>query len=243
MEFKKEFPTSFLKPSKYNPRIMEEKEHEKLDEVIEYFGLVDPIIFNTKTGVIIGGNQRFEHIKHQEQGFALLLGDIGWFFTEDDLKLESEADEKALNLALNKITGYFDEPLLVPMLEEIIEADDIPIVFDDVEISDMLGIGFGDVPVDDDKPKGEGNEEFEEFVEKHKTATFYLKEGDEWWIGSHKLIVGEVDEQSQKINVTLKGSDLRITVSSTENVDEEMYLFQSNNKKVIKTNKPDYDDK
>jgi hypothetical protein len=244
MELKRDFPISFLKPAKYNPRIMEETEHEKLDDVIKYFGLVDPVIFNTKTGVIIGGNQRYEHIKDQEKGFVLELGDISWYFTEEDLKLETVADEKALNLALNKITGYFDDSLVTPMIEEI-SITDTPLTFiDDEEISRLLG-GFDDVKLDTGDGETDGrydkDGEYAKKQEKHKQQTFYLREGDEWNIGTHKFIVGPIDE-NQKINITIKGSDILIGLSSTENIDEEMYLFMSKNKQVIEDSKPNYDE-
>lgn len=239
MELKKDFPTSFLKPAEYNPRIMEEKEHEQLEEVINYFGLADPIIFNTKTGVIIGGNQRYEHIKNRKEGYALLLGDIGWYFTDEELKLETEADEKSLNIALNKISGSFDNSLLIPMMEEILITDTPLIGFDDEELNSFLDVDL-DVDWGDEKLGEKEVGEYNKYDLHTKTNTFYLKEGDEWNIGNHKFIVGHVYEDSEKINMSVKGSDLKITVSSAENVDEEMYLFMSKNKEVIKDNKPDY---
>lgn len=240
MELKKDFPTSFLVPAEYNPRVMEEHKHEQLDEVLDYFGLVDPIIFNTKTGVIIGGNQRYEHIKKKEKGFALLLGDIGWYFTQEELKLESEADEKSLNLALNKISGRFDNELLKPLVEEIIETDAPISYFEDEELSSLLNIDFEEIELEEETTITEGNELYQEKKEQHKNQTYYLKEGDEWRIGTHTLKVGPVNPDQEKINLTIKGEDLRITLSSTENVEDELLLFKSHNKEIISNNKYDY---
>ena len=94
-----------LKPADYNPRIdlkpgMEE--YEKLKQSILEFGFVDPPIFNIQTGNLVGGHQR-----------VAVARDLGLFDEIEvsivDLHLEKE---KALNLALNKISGNWDEEKL-----------------------------------------------------------------------------------------------------------------------------------
>jgi ParB-like chromosome segregation protein Spo0J len=55
-----------LKPAEYNPREMTEEETEELNESLERFGMVEPIVVNKAAGrenVIIGGHQRYELIK------------------------------------------------------------------------------------------------------------------------------------------------------------------------------------
>ena len=57
---------SKLNPAKYNPRKdlkPGDAEYEKLKRSIEEFGYVEPIIWNKKTGNIIGGHQRFKLLK------------------------------------------------------------------------------------------------------------------------------------------------------------------------------------
>ena len=96
--------------------IMTEKESAKLRNSLENFGLVDPIVINLKNNHIIGGHQRFEVLidQHLEDNKIfdelnlIRLGDIGWVFTDTDLKVESDDHEKALNLSLNKISGEWD---------------------------------------------------------------------------------------------------------------------------------------
>lgn len=91
-----------LKPAAYNPRKLSKKAKEDLNESIEKFDLVDPLVINTN-GVIIGGHQRYN-----------LLRDRG--VVEVDVRVpERELDaveEKELNLRLNKNTGEFDLDLL-----------------------------------------------------------------------------------------------------------------------------------
>jgi len=113
--------------SDYNPRIMPEKESAKLRNSLENFGLVDPIVINLKNNHIIGGHQRFEVLidQHLEDNKIfdelnlIRLGDIGWVFTDTDLKVESDDHEKALNLSLNKISGEWDTEKLFVILEEL----------------------------------------------------------------------------------------------------------------------------
>lgn len=114
-------------PSDYNPRIMPENESTKLKNSLETFGLVDPIVINLKNNHIIGGHQRFDVLIDQhlednkifEELNLIKLGDIGWVFTDTDLKIESEDYEKALNLALNKISGEWDSEKLSVVLNDL----------------------------------------------------------------------------------------------------------------------------
>lgn len=119
-------------PSDYNPRIMPENEANKLKNSLESFGLVDPIVINLNNNHIIGGHQRFDVLIDQhledntifEELNLIKLGDIGWVFSDTDLKIESEHHEKALNLALNNIGGGWD-------------YDKLPIVLKDLELADF----------------------------------------------------------------------------------------------------------
>ena len=86
-----------LKPAKYNPRKdlkPGDPEFEKLRRSVEEFGYVEPIIWNKRTGVVIGGHQRLKVLQY--------LG-----YTEVDCVVLDidEQKEKALNVALNKISG------------------------------------------------------------------------------------------------------------------------------------------
>ena len=50
-----------LNPAVYNPRKdlkPGDKEYEKLKRSIEEFGYVEPVIWNQKTGNVVGGHQR-----------------------------------------------------------------------------------------------------------------------------------------------------------------------------------------
>ena len=100
-------PVSALKPASYNPRKKlkkGDKEYEKIKKSLEEFGYVDPIIVNADH-TVIGGHQRLT-----------VLSDLGW--TEVSVDIDKDR-EKALNIALNKITGTWDEALLADLLQDI----------------------------------------------------------------------------------------------------------------------------
>lgn len=91
---------SELTPAPYNPRKAlksGDKDYEKLKRSIEEFGYVEPVIWNEHTGRVVGGHQRLK-----------VLSDMG--VTELDCVIVDipEVQEKALNIALNKISGEWD---------------------------------------------------------------------------------------------------------------------------------------
>lgn len=96
-----------MKPAAYNPRkklVPGDPEYEKIARSIEEFGYCDPIIIN-KDGTIIGGHQRTQ-----------VLLDMG-AETADCVVVDLDPDkEKALNIALNKITGSWDEAKLAELI-------------------------------------------------------------------------------------------------------------------------------
>lgn len=101
-----------LTPAEYNPRVRltpSDPEYQAIKESIQEFGYCDPIIIN-RDGTIIGGHQR-----------ATVLEDIGE--TEADVVVLdlNKSDEKALNIALNKIGGQWNEDLLRAALSDLQE--------------------------------------------------------------------------------------------------------------------------
>lgn len=99
---------SELKAAKYNPRkdLREgDPEFEKLRNSMDAFGYVEPIVWNKRTGNIVGGHQRFKVRKAQ----GVESVDVSVVDLDDD-------HEKALNLALNKISGDWDAKKLDQLL-------------------------------------------------------------------------------------------------------------------------------
>jgi hypothetical protein len=119
-------PVGDLKPAAYNPRKISRQMLKTLKANIKEFGLVDPLIVN-KDMTIIGGHQRFKACL--ELGFAEVPCIV--------LNL-SKSKEKALNLALNKVTGEWDKKKLEKILQDI-EAIDFEFTgFDDEELARLI---------------------------------------------------------------------------------------------------------
>lgn len=76
--------------------------------------------------------------------------------------MKSDDHEKALNLALNKISGEWDEPKLKPLLEDLsLKGFDIELTgFDDLELTNLLDKRGG--VIDDFIPEDEP--EFDESI-------------------------------------------------------------------------------
>jgi hypothetical protein len=119
-------PVGELKPAAYNPRKIARQTLRTLKANIKEFGLVDPLIVN-KDMTIIGGHQRFKA--------CLELG-----FTEMPcIVLDlSKSKEKALNLALNKVTGEWDKKKLENILQEIDSLDFEFTGFDEDELAKLI---------------------------------------------------------------------------------------------------------
>ena len=163
-----------LKPADYNPRIQlkpGDKEFEKLKNSILEFGYVEPIIWNKKTGNVVGGHQRLEVMKH--------LGE-----TEVDCVIVDidEKKEKALNVALNKISGEWDTNKLTDLLKEL-DGDGLSALtgFDLKELDEIFSGTIYDVKEDD----------FDAETELQQTPIPYTKQGDIWHIKNHKVMCGD----------------------------------------------------
>lgn len=125
---------SEIKPAEYNPRVkLSEKdfEYKALRESITQFGLVVPLIVNERTGNLVGGHQRLNVLLEQ-----------GVEETEVVVIDVDEAREKAICVAMNKISGQWDYGKLADLLEELRDSADVDTLvtgFSDNEIGDLLG--------------------------------------------------------------------------------------------------------
>lgn len=166
--------TADLLPADYNPRKdlkPGDAEYEKLKRSIEQFGYVEPVIWNQTTGRVVGGHQRLK-----------VLMDMG--MTEVDcVVVEMDEDkEKALNIALNKISGDWDKDKLALLIADLQGADfDVSLTgFEPAEIDDLFKDTLKDGVKDDDFDVGAELE--------NPTMT---KPGDIWTLGRHRLICGD----------------------------------------------------
>ncbi|WP_410770992.1 ParB N-terminal domain-containing protein [Fontibacillus sp. BL9] len=127
-------PIDQINAATYNPRIdlqPGDPEYEKLKQSILSFGYVEPIVWNERTGNMVGGHQRYK-IMVNEQGHTELAVSV--------VDLDDQ-QERLLNIALNKVSGRWDEDALVQLLSELREyGADIDLSgFDEVELKQVLG--------------------------------------------------------------------------------------------------------
>ena len=179
--------TADLLPADYNPRKdlkPGDAEYEKLKRSIEQFGYVEPVIWNKTTGRVVGGHQRLK-----------VLMDMG--MTEVDcVVVEMDEDkEKALNIALNKISGDWDKDKLALLIADLQGADfDVSLTgFEPAEIDDLFKDTLKDGVKDDD---------FDVGAELEKPT--FSKAGDIWTLGRHRLICG--DSTKSETYAALMGS-------------------------------------
>ncbi|QBX26791.1 adenine-specific methyltransferase [Streptococcus phage Javan346] len=169
----KELPLKELKPAAYNPRKKlkkGDKEYEKIKQSLLKFGYVDPILVNEDL-TVIGGHQRLTVLKDLDYETAKCV--------IVDLPKE---DEKALNIALNKITGQWDETLLADLLLDLQESDfNLDLTgFEPPEIDNILSNVH-------DKELSEDEFDVEEELKKPTVS----RRGDIWQLGKHRVICGD----------------------------------------------------
>lgn len=167
-------PVDSLKPAAYNPRKKlkkGDKEYEKIKKSIVEFGYVDPIIVNYD-GTVIGGHQRLT-----------VLSDLGYKEVQCvQVQIEDENKVKALNVALNKISGEWNEELLADLMVDLQDADfNLDLTgFEAPEIDQLFSKVHNKEVKEDD---------FDVDAELKKPTI--SKQGDIWHLGKHRVICGD----------------------------------------------------
>jgi len=174
----------------YNPRKRLkpiDPEYQKIARSIDEFGYVDPIIVNSDN-TIIGGHQR-----------ATVLKDKGF----DDVQVVvldlSKEREKALNVALNKISGEWDLEMLKDLLTDLDDNGYDPTLtgFDFGEIENLMEMFHANDPVEE--------EDFDAEEEYRRIETPNTRYGDTWYLGAHHLLCGDSTKADDV--KTLMGAD------------------------------------
>ena len=179
-----------LHPADYNPRVElrpGDPEFEKIRRSIERFGFADPVVVNSD-GTIIGGHQRIAVAK-----------ELGYIEVPCSVVDLNKDDERALNVALNKITGAWDEEKLAVLLQGLsLGGYDVTLTGYSQEESDELINGLTldrDVQEDGFDP---------EPAYDAAAAKPYVKRGDVFQLGEHRLMCGD-STSLEDIEVLLDG--------------------------------------
>ena len=191
-----------LLPADYNPRKdlqPGDPEYEKLKRSIEQFGYVEPVIWNKQTGRVVGGHQRLK-----------VLIDSG--ITEVDVVVVdmNTEKEKALNIALNKISGEWDTDKLALVIADLQGADfDVSLTgFEPEELDDLFR---------DDVKDGVKEDDFD--VEAELRKPVFSKAGDLWMLGEHRLFCGD-STKPETYELLMNGKKAQLVVTDPPyNVD------------------------
>ena len=169
------FKLSELNPAKYNPRKQlkpGDPEFERLCRSIKEFGYVELILVNVRDGknTIIHGHQRWSCLTH-----------LGWQEAECLTVDLDEPEEKALNIAMNKISGEWDMEKLKAVLKDI-DLSDLDATLTGFPEEELGGL-IGDLDVDITTEDG-----FDPFED---DKGVFLQAGDLVTLGRHRLLVGD----------------------------------------------------
>ena len=180
-----------LRPAEYNPRVQlqpADPEYQNIKRSIETFGYVDPIIIN-QDGTIIGGHQRYNVMK-----------DLGYTEAQVVVVDLDKNNEKALNIALNKITGEWDEIKLKDLLLDL-----------DLNDYDLTATGFSSKEVEDlvirlDKDVEAEDDDFDADADYESIEEPVTQRGDIWILGDHRLMCGDSTDLGD-VNTLMGGEE------------------------------------
>lgn len=114
-----------LNPAPYNPRKIADVAFEGLGKSIDQFGLLSLIVWNERTGNIVGGHQRFRKlVENGETETDVVVVDL------------SDDEEVALNIVLNSPFSRGDFSSDVKVMLEKVEVQ-IGSVFNDLHLNDL----------------------------------------------------------------------------------------------------------
>ena len=171
-----EVKISDLKPADYNPRKISEAQEKSLQQSLERFGFVDPVVVNqhkTRKNILVGGHQRVK-----------VWGNMGNKTVPVVFVELTKEKERELNVRLNRASGEWDWSLL----QEFFKKDE------------LLQWGF----TEDDlfgryKTKTIGDDDAPGLPSKAKSKT-----GDFYVLGPHSLLCGDSTSQADIDKLTGK---------------------------------------
>jgi len=190
-----------LRPWPENPRIMSEAEMAKLVRSIQSFGLVEPLVVRRADRMVIGGHQRLEAAKALGmKTVPVVLVDV------------TESEAKALNLALNRISGEWDLPKLGALLDELRDVPNLDATltgFDPEETDQLLA----------EWERSQRPEEEESFdaeaailAAQEATGPTRVQPGELWQLGPHRLLCADCTV-AENWNRLLAGSTAQAIVT------------------------------
>lgn len=165
-----------LRGAEYNPRIMDKGAQKRLKAGLKKHGLVQPIVWNRRTGNVVGGHQRLSQLDALER--------------RDDYDLTvsvidvDEREEAEINIQLNNpsMQGDWDYDLLADVAEQFsfsfdemgFSDTDIDILFDgDDRFSELFDVPEVEEMKDDLEQVKEARAEGAERLKERNGISFY----------------------------------------------------------------------
>jgi len=169
---------SKLKLAEYNPRKIADKELQNLKKSLEKFGFIQPVVIN-KDFTVISGHQRIRAWKEMGNEEVPTI----------QLSI-TKNEEKALNLAMNRIGGEWDIEKLYGVMNDLRVTTELDFTgFDEKEVSKIL----------DQFLEEEEDEPLAELLDKLPAKA---KKGDIYQLGDHRLMCGDSTSLDDVLKLT-----------------------------------------
>src|SRR5664280_2355948 len=190
-----EAPIDDLRSDPANPRRIGEDELDALERSLRQFGFVQPVLARREDRTVIGGHQRLVAARR----LGLTTVPVTWL----DITVEQA---RLLGLALNKISGSWDEQLLARLVTDLQATPDI----------DLTLSGFGEDEIGDLLRKLEVREkrehvesfDLDDALEEARRAP-RTKPGDLWVLGDHHLLCGD-STNAEDVTRLLDGAEPKL---------------------------------
>ena len=195
-------PLDMLLPADYNPRRISDRAMKGLRASLERFGELGGIVYNKRTGRLVGGHQRVK-----------ALAAMGVKDAEVRVVDLPVAEEKAANLALNHpgIGGEWDEALLAVVLAEV--ERDLPTAYEELQLDDLIGEAASD-------ELAEGLIDPDDVPEPMPDPV--TRAGDVWVLGAHRIICGDC-RNAEDVATLLAGDRINVAVTSPPYASQRKY--------------------
>ncbi len=169
-----------LRPDPANPRRISDAELEALTRSMKQWGFVQPVLVRRENRTVIGGHQRLLAARRLGvKQVPVIFLDVG------------QEQARLLNVALNQISGAWDQELLGQMLADLSAVGDLDLTltgFREDELEKLLK----SLDVREKRERGESFD-LDAALEAARAAT-RAKPGELWAMGEQRLYVGDATD-------------------------------------------------